>query len=83
MPVSAFQEDIRAGNAMHLSAIPLGTLGFVILGYFVVVGTSNAVNLTDGLDGLAAGLSATRRARVLALAQDPAPPAADAAPAAG
>jgi phospho-N-acetylmuramoyl-pentapeptide-transferase len=34
-------------------AIPLGALGFVILGYFVVVGTSNAVNLTDGLDGLA------------------------------
>jgi phospho-N-acetylmuramoyl-pentapeptide-transferase len=34
-------------------AIPLGTLGFIILGYFVVVGTSNAVNLTDGLDGLA------------------------------
>jgi phospho-N-acetylmuramoyl-pentapeptide-transferase len=34
-------------------AIPLGTIGFVILGYFVVVGTSNAVNLTDGLDGLA------------------------------
>src|SRR5690349_24927034 len=31
-------------------AIPLGTFGFVILGYFVVVGTSNAVNLTDGLD---------------------------------
>jgi phospho-N-acetylmuramoyl-pentapeptide-transferase len=34
-------------------AIPLGATGFVILGYFVVVGTSNAVNLTDGLDGLA------------------------------
>ena len=34
-------------------AIPLGTLGFVILGYFLVVGFSNAVNLTDGLDGLA------------------------------
>jgi len=34
-------------------AIPLGIFGFVILGYFVVVGTSNAVNLTDGLDGLA------------------------------
>lgn len=31
------------------------TLGvwFVLLGYFVIVGTSNAVNLTDGLDGLA------------------------------
>ncbi len=34
-------------------AIPLGTLGFIILGWFVVVGFSNAVNLTDGLDGLA------------------------------
>jgi len=34
-------------------AIPLGTVGFVILGYFMVVGFSNAVNLTDGLDGLA------------------------------
>jgi phospho-N-acetylmuramoyl-pentapeptide-transferase len=34
-------------------SIPLGMFGFVILGYFVVVGTSNAVNLTDGLDGLA------------------------------
>tara|TARA_R110000868_G_scaffold410505_4_gene698795 strand:+ start:25343 stop:26425 length:1083 start_codon:yes stop_codon:yes gene_type:complete len=27
--------------------------GFVILSYFVIVGSSNAVNLTDGLDGLA------------------------------
>ncbi len=34
-------------------AIPLGVTGFVILSYFVIVGTSNAVNLTDGLDGLA------------------------------
>ncbi len=34
-------------------AIPLGVTGFVILAYFVIVGTSNAVNLTDGLDGLA------------------------------
>ncbi len=33
-------------------AIPLGA-GFVILTYLVIVGTSNAVNLTDGLDGLA------------------------------
>ncbi len=33
-------------------AIPLGML-FVPLAWFVVVGTSNAVNLTDGLDGLA------------------------------
>ena len=34
-------------------AYPLGIFGFVILTYFVIVGTSNAVNLTDGLDGLA------------------------------
>ena len=32
---------------------PLGILGFVILTYLVIVGSSNAVNLTDGLDGLA------------------------------
>jgi phospho-N-acetylmuramoyl-pentapeptide-transferase len=34
-------------------AYPLGVLGFMILSYFVIVGTSNAVNLTDGADGLA------------------------------
>ena len=34
-------------------AFPLGMFGFILLGYFVIVGTSNAVNLTDGLDGLA------------------------------
>ena len=33
-------------------AIPLG-LGYVVLCYFTIVGTSNAVNITDGLDGLA------------------------------
>ncbi len=33
-------------------AIDLG-LGYVLLCYFVIVGSSNAVNLTDGLDGLA------------------------------
>ncbi|HEU4622894.1 MAG TPA: phospho-N-acetylmuramoyl-pentapeptide-transferase [Burkholderiaceae bacterium] len=34
-------------------AYPLGVWGFIVLTYFVIVGTSNAVNLTDGLDGLA------------------------------
>jgi phospho-N-acetylmuramoyl-pentapeptide-transferase len=34
-------------------AYPLGVFGFITLTYFVIVGTSNAVNLTDGLDGLA------------------------------
>ncbi len=32
---------------------PLGVFGFAALTWFVIVGTSNAVNLTDGLDGLA------------------------------
>ena len=30
----------------------MGVWGFIALTYFVIVGTSNAVNLTDGLDGL-------------------------------
>ena len=34
-------------------ALPLGAFGFMILTYLVIVGSSNAVNLTDGLDGLA------------------------------
>jgi len=34
-------------------AYPLGVFGFITLSWFVIVGTSNAVNLTDGLDGLA------------------------------
>ena len=32
---------------------PLGVWGFIALTYCVIVGTSNAVNFTDGLDGLA------------------------------
>lgn len=31
---------------------PLGVFGFIVLTYLVIVGSSNAVNLTDGLDGL-------------------------------
>jgi phospho-N-acetylmuramoyl-pentapeptide-transferase len=34
-------------------ALPLGAFGFVTLAYLMIVGMSNAVNLTDGLDGLA------------------------------
>jgi phospho-N-acetylmuramoyl-pentapeptide-transferase len=34
-------------------AYPLGAFGFIALSYCVIVGTSHAVNLTDGLDGLA------------------------------
>ncbi len=38
-----------------LGPVPLGERMFVALGLFTVVGSANAVNLTDGLDGLAAG----------------------------
>jgi len=41
-----------------ISEIGLGAIGFVIIAYLIVSATSNAVNLTDGLDGLAAGASA-------------------------
>jgi len=51
------QEDSPMAIALYVPlfkqvAIPLG-VAFVVLGYFIVVGFSNAVNLTDGLDGLA------------------------------
>lgn len=49
--------DVPANTQLFLPffkdfALPLG-LGYVVLAYFVIVGSSNAVNLTDGLDGLA------------------------------
>jgi phospho-N-acetylmuramoyl-pentapeptide-transferase len=36
-------------------ALPLGAIGFILISYLMIVGMSNAVNLTDGLDGLAIG----------------------------
>lgn len=60
----ALQQDAATAVAMQdvlvpvfknwvipLSAIPFG-IGFIILTYFTINGSSNAVNLTDGLDGL-------------------------------
>lgn len=52
-----YSADVPANTQLFVPffkdvAIPLG-FGFVILAYFVIVGSSNAVNLTDGLDGLA------------------------------
>ena len=38
-------------------ALPLGWF-YIVFAFFVIVGSSNAVNLTDGLDGLASGLLA-------------------------
>ena len=40
-----------------ISSISLGAIGFVVLAYLIVTATTNSVNLTDGLDGLAAGAS--------------------------
>ena len=39
-------------------ALPLGLASFMLIGTVVLVGSSNAVNLTDGLDGLASGCMA-------------------------
>ena len=55
---SGFAIDLPAQAGLWLPffksvGYPLGILGFVILTYLVIVGSSNAVNLTDGLDGLA------------------------------
>jgi phospho-N-acetylmuramoyl-pentapeptide-transferase len=41
-----------------IAPLGLGAVGFVVLAYLFIAGFSNAVNLTDGLDGLAAGSSA-------------------------
>ena len=54
----AFSTDLPAQTAFIVPFVkqiqyPLGWIGFVVMTYFVIVGTSNAVNLTDGLDGLA------------------------------
>ena len=41
-----------------IAVLGVGFVGFVVLAYLIIAATSNAVNLTDGLDGLAAGVSA-------------------------
>ena len=61
-----FYKWVQSGFSMYLPpkadlivpffktfSYPLGVWGFITLTYLVIVGTSNAVNLTDGLDGLA------------------------------
>ena len=48
----------RISFVRDYEALTLGSVGFVLFAYLVITATSNAVNLTDGLDGLAAGASA-------------------------
>jgi phospho-N-acetylmuramoyl-pentapeptide-transferase len=52
-PASTFVSYVR-----DIAPLALGPILFVILAYLFIAGFSNAVNLTDGLDGLAAGCSA-------------------------
>lgn len=48
--------DITVLNVPFLGEIVVGVIFFGLFMAFVIVGVSNAVNLTDGLDGLAAGV---------------------------
>jgi len=48
--------DITGINVPGLGELVIGPLLFVLFVAFVIVGASNAVNLTDGLDGLAGGV---------------------------
>ena len=41
-----------------ISVLSIGVVGFLILSYLIVTATTNAVNLTDGMDGLVAGSAA-------------------------
>ncbi|HEV3355338.1 MAG TPA: phospho-N-acetylmuramoyl-pentapeptide-transferase [Pseudonocardiaceae bacterium] len=50
--------SIDLSYTRDIPAISFGVIGFVIFGYIAVSGWSNAVNFTDGLDGLAGGSSA-------------------------
>ena len=53
MPASEHLSYVR-----DIKQISLGAVGFVLVAYVIIAATSNAVNLTDGLDGLAAGAAA-------------------------
>lgn len=58
-----YAQNIDANHTFYFPifkelTIPLGVVGFVLVGTLVITGSSNAVNLTDGLDGLAAGTMA-------------------------
>lgn len=54
-PVNPTWTQIPFVKSFHVAFHPLVYVLFVT---FIITGSSNAVNLTDGLDGLAAGLSA-------------------------
>jgi phospho-N-acetylmuramoyl-pentapeptide-transferase len=51
-------EDITSVSFIRDTSLKLGGVGFVVWAYVMISATSNGVNLTDGLDGLASGSSA-------------------------
>jgi phospho-N-acetylmuramoyl-pentapeptide-transferase len=50
-----FRPDLMIGRLHHGYLSPLAFLPFLVFVAIIIVGSSNAVNLTDGLDGLAIG----------------------------
>jgi phospho-N-acetylmuramoyl-pentapeptide-transferase len=50
--------SVHLSYVRDIAVISFGAVGFVVLCYLIIAATSNAVNLTDGLDGLAAGAAA-------------------------
>jgi phospho-N-acetylmuramoyl-pentapeptide-transferase len=47
--------SVHLSYVRDISQISIGVIGFLILAYLIVTATTNAVNLTDGMDGLVAG----------------------------
>jgi phospho-N-acetylmuramoyl-pentapeptide-transferase len=66
------QLDFAFANEMPLPllpvAIPLPPIVFILISSFIIVGTSNAINVTDGLDGLAGIITASAFAAYGAIA---------------
>jgi phospho-N-acetylmuramoyl-pentapeptide-transferase len=50
--------SVRPSFVRDMLTVSFGAVGFVLVAYLLICAWSNAVNLTDGLDGLAAGTSA-------------------------
>jgi len=61
--------DKTAINIFNVLSFDLGKILYPIFAVFVIIGSSNAVNLTDGLDGLAGGCSFISFATLAALCQ--------------
>ena len=61
--------DKTAINIFNIWNIDLGAILYPIFAIFVIIGSSNAINLTDGLDGLAGGCSFLAFATLSALCQ--------------